>query len=441
MTTKKLLLLATLIISLSACKKDFTSIGLDMEDDLLGATMDTTAVTAYSVLYDSLLTTNLSNQVIGEINDPVFGKTLGSVYSQFLLTGSDLYSLSEDFHPVLDSVVMMLQISNFYGDTTAPLNIGVYELTEDLETEAYYSNSTTQHSSVNLNKNPQQSFYVRPNTPVLVDDENLSPHLRIRLDHQFGERLLSRGLTWITNELLLEEFKGLYIEARSSHNTGCLLYCNMVSSLSGVILYYHTDLDDHLSYTFAASSEDGIFYNNFNHENYQGACQDLRRQILNHETSNAATLYLQAAGGVKTKISLPNIRKKFAAIDNRVVINRAELVITNCYPNENIFHQPANLAIQGVLKDGTLTYIPDDELISPTGFFGGTYNALTGEYRIRITQYVQNLILHDNLYADYVYLTIKGSGIRANRLVFYGSNLDFGMDNKKLRLEIAYTPY
>lgn len=437
--TKKFFLILILVVSLVSCKKEFSPIGLNMEDDLLGTTTDTTAVFAYSVLHDSLSTTDLSNQVLGEIHDPIFGKTTGSVYSQFLLTGEGLYLLLDDYHPVFDSVVLTLQIANFYGDTTAPLRFGVYELDEDLEETIYYSNSTSAHKN-DILCDYSRNYYIQPNKPVTIDGEVLSPHIRIKLSDQFGQHLFERGREWLTDEDVLIEFKGLCIEAFSEHNNGCMMYCNMTSALTGITLYYHTDIDEHLSYTFATSEED-IYYNHFDHDNYQGAEEYLRKQIIDHCEENAQVLYLQAAGGVKTKIRFPNICRKFADLNRKVVINRAELVISNCYPTENIFHQPANLAIQGVAKDGTLTFIPDDDLVSSTGFFGGTYDATKGEYRIRITQYLQSLISNQDLYSDYIYLTVKGAGIRANRLVFYGSDPVFGAEDKALRVEIAYTTY
>lgn len=437
--TKKFLLILILVVTLVSCKKEFSPIGLDMENDLLGTYTDTTAIVAYSVLHDSLITTNLSNQVLGEIHDPVFGTTTGSVYSQFLLTGEGLYLLLPDYHPVFDSVVLTLQIANFYGDTTAPLSFGVYELDEDLEETIYYSHSTTAHKANNL-CNDFQKYYIRPNTPLNIDGEVLSPHIRIKLNNDFGQFLFDRGRNWLTDEDVLNEFKGLYIEAFSDNVNGCMLYCNMTSALTGITLYYHTDIDEHLSYTFATSEED-IHYNHFDHNSYQDAIDDLQRQIFGLDVSNADVLYLQAAGGVKAKIRFPNICRKFADLDKKVVINRADLVITNYCPTENIFHQPANLAIQGVAKDGTLTFIPDDDAISSTGFFGGTYDATKGEYRIRITRYFQSLISNQELYDDYIYLTVKGAGIRANRLVFYGSDPGFGAEGKALRVEIAYTTY
>ena len=435
---RKLALLAVLIICFASCKKEYNAIGLNMEDELLGTTMDTTAVKAWSVLYDTLSTTNLSNQQFGELYDPVFGKTTASVYAQFLQSGSTP-SFGES--PVIDSVVLTLQTAGYYGDTTAALTFEVYELSEDLDNSTtYYNYSTTEHHNTNLVNNPGASYVVHPNTPIYLNDELLSPHLRIRLSPEFGQHLIDESDSWLTNDALLADFKGLYIAAVSSHPVGCLFSCNMTSSLSGLVVYYHNAGNEGLSYTFRPSS-DGVTYTNFNHYDYSDACQDLKRQIIDHDTNNIRKLYLQATGGVRTLVSFPNIRGKFAAYDNRVVINRAELVITNCNMDEHVFSQPSSLSIQGVKKDGSIYYIPDDDMLSSDGFFGGSYNASTGEYRIRITQYLQQLILNQGDYANYFYLTVKGSGTHSNRLMFHSSHPDAGYEGRQLRVEIAYTTY
>ena len=436
--TKKAACLLLLVVCLISCKKEYNSIGLNLEDELLGTTRDTTSITAYSVLYDTLSTTNLSTQLLGELHDPIFGKTVASVYSQFLSSGS---TPSFGENPVIDSVVLTLQTASFYGDTTAALHFEVYELDEDLDKETtYYNYNTTEHSNNNLVNNPGANYYVRPNSPITLNNEVLSPHIRIRLIPEFGQYLIDESVNWLTDEAILTEFKGLFIQAKSTHSTGCLFSTNVTSSLTGLVIYYHNTAGDGLSYTFRPS-ESGITYNNYNHFNYTDACQDLRRQIINNDSTNISKLYLQAMAGVRARISLPYIRQKFAALDNRVVINRAELVISNYNPNESIFTHPSTLAIQGVKSDGSLYYIPDDDMLSSDGFFGGTYNATNGEYRIRITQYIQQLILNQGNYANYFYLTVKGSGTHASRLVFHSSTPEIGYEGQQLRVEIAYTTY
>lgn len=435
---KKAALLLALIVCLLSCKKEYNSVGLNMEDDLLGTTMETFSVKAWSVLHDTLNTTNLSNQQLGELHDPVFGKTTASVYAQFLQSGSTP-SFGEGAS--VDSIILTLQTASYYGDTSAILRFEVYELSEDLSTSSYYYNySTSEHNNDNLVNNPSTGYQIQPNTPLNINGEILSPHVRIRMKPEFGQRLIDESADWYTNEALLADFKGLYITVTGNHPTGCIFSCNMTSSLSGLTIYYHNTTGDGYSYTFRPS-ESGITFNNYNHYGYTDANQDLRRQILDHDTSNISRLYLQAMGGVRTRIGFPDIRERFSVFNDKVVINRAELVISNCNPYEAVFTHPTNLSIQAVMNDGSIYYIPDDDVLSSDGYFGGTYNANTGEYRIRITKYLQQLILNQGNYADYFYLIVKGSGVRAQRLEFYSSTPDALLPNKKLRVEVAYSTY
>lgn len=428
---------AIILVCFSACKKEYTAIGLDLEDEMLGTAMDTTTIWAYSVLIDSVYTTNLTNQLLGKLNDPIFGKTDATIYSQFLLSGA---SLNFGTNPVLDSIVLTLQVAGYYGDTTSALRFGAFELTEDLSTStSYYSTNTTSHNGINLLSNPNQDYFVRPNTSLVFDTTSLSPHMRIRLRNDLGQRFIDHASEWTTNEALLQQFKGLCIHVENYTGNGCILYTNMTSALTSITIYYHNDLDNGLAYSLLPS-DDGMRYTNFNHFNYADACSDLQRQILQNDTTGANTnLYLQPMAGVKTKVRFPNIRNKFASIGNKVLINRAELVISNQYLYDNIFKYPSALTIEGVKKDGTTTYIPDDDNVSSDGFFGGSYDAVTGEYRIRITRYLQQLILNQGDFADYFYLQVKGGGVRANRLVFFGETP--ATDTRGIRVEIAYTTY
>lgn len=435
---KRFGLFAIMLICLSACKKEYTAIGLNLEDEMLGTVLDTSTVRAYSVLIDSVYTTNLTNQLLGGITDDIFGKSDATIYSQFRLSGA---SLNFGVDPVLDSVVLTLQIAGYYGDTTSALRFGVYELTEDLSTEtSYYSTNSTAHNSTNLLSRPSQDYYVHPNKNVILDTATLSPHMRIRLVNELGQRFIDHASEWLTDDILLEYFKGLCIHIESYTNKGCIVYTNMTSTLTALTIYYHNNLDNGLSYSLLPSDE-GVRYCNFNHFNFSDACADLQRQVIQHDTTGIiSTLYLQPMAGVKTKVRFPNIHNMFTSINNRVLINRAELVITNARPYEYFFKCPSNLTIEGVLKDGTTTYIPDDELVSSEGFFGGRYDETTGEYRIRVTRYIQQLILDQGNYADYFYLQVKGGGVRANRLVFYGDT-PASEGTPKLRLDMVYTTY
>ena len=161
--------------------------------------------------------------------------------------------------------------------------------------------------------------------------------------------------------------------------------------------------------------------------------------LLGQREIGAQTLFLQATGGVKTHITFPHLQDAFKHLNNRVVINKAELVISDISPNEQYLTHPAALTLQGInATTGKISYLPDDEYYTGTSYFGGTYNDEKHEYRFRVTEYVQRLILGNTDLSNSLYLVVKGSGVRANRLIMGGTGRP---DDKRLRLELSYTTY
>ena len=115
-------ILAVLTCFLAACDNQTSSIGLGLTDQLGTDYCDTVTLRAYSVLEDTINTTNTSANLIGHLHDPVFGDLTASTYAQFDLSGA---SVNFGDHPVVDSVVLSLQLSSWYGDTTSQVGIRV----------------------------------------------------------------------------------------------------------------------------------------------------------------------------------------------------------------------------------------------------------------------------------------------------------------------------
>lgn len=419
-----------------SCENEINSLGLDLQGDQLGNNFsDTTLIVAYSVQDDSIYTSNLSANILGHVNDPIFGATTASIYSQFPLSGN---SINFGDSPQLDSVVLTLKYSGYFGDTLSPISIKVHELSEKLSASTfYYHTSSVGYNDDNLTYNSHFTVAPKPNTPVTADTSTTESQLRIRLKNDFGYKFLNNPSQMVSDDLFENFFYGLYITAETSASTGNLIYVNMTSSLTGIQIYYKKDGENY-KYTLAPSSG-GVRFNSFTHD-VANADPDFLRQIFNTPVDTnlgKEILYVQGAAGVAAKIAFPTLKQSFA--DKNVVINRAELVITNVANDENIFLHPDNLAIQGFTKSGSSVFIPDDSYYTTTDYFGGSYDATTKEYRFRITKYVQDLIF-DEYYRNYIYLRVAGTGIRAPRLICGGSDpiLD---PNSRIRLEISYTTY
>ena len=231
----KKILICTLVlltcIVLCSCKDEHTPIGEDILGNLVDTEFtDTITLQAYSFLEDTVNTTNTSANILGHTFDPVFGKSSAGIYTQLALSGS---AVNFGDHPVIDSLVLTLQLSGYYGDTNSYVGIRVHQLSEALDSQAqYYQNSTVNYDPTPLNYN-LTGYTIRPSSTVVVDTSVLGAHLRVRLSDQFGQYLLNHQND--LNNQFQNFLKGLYIEAVShTGNDGYMLLTNMTSALSGM---------------------------------------------------------------------------------------------------------------------------------------------------------------------------------------------------------------
>lgn len=426
----------------SSCNNDITNIGLGLNTELLGTDFtDTCTLTAYSFFEDTINTTGLSANLIGSVSDPVFGEMNATTYAQFDLTGS---SVNFGENPIIDSVVLTIQLAAFFGDTTDAVAIRVYELDEALDTTTkYYNNSTVARKASTLNY-LDENYTIHPNTAIVVDTGAYSPHLRIRLKNSFGQYLLNNSDHMYSNNSFKEFFKGLCITAEShTGQTGYVMISNLTSSLSGITLHYHNGSKrskNSAKYSFPCNNSCVRFTNYAHNYNTSTDASFIQEVIAGDHSVGAQKLFFQAGSGVKTKVSFPYLRDAFKRYDNRVVINRAELVIKDLNPDEKKLTHPAALTLQAIKKDGSgITFVPDDESYTSAAYYGGYYDETNHEYRFRVTQYVQQLISdNSSQFSDELYVVVKGSAVRANRLVAGGTGLD---NDQRIRLELSYTPY
>ncbi|MDR2980181.1 MAG: DUF4270 domain-containing protein [Bacteroidales bacterium] len=433
------LLICVLLICLS-CKNEYGSIGLNLKgDEYLGnAFTDSLVVKAYSLPDDSIATNRLNNVVLGEINDPVFGKTTGSFFTQFALP-----TFGHNFgdNAVLDSAVLTLAISGYYGDTTATLHMAVRELSESiLDNTTYYSASSLNTYSGEVAENGVAIIKPCPNSKIVIDTTSYEPHLRIRLTNDFGYKFLRNTTHNTSNEVFKEFFKGLYIDAITYSRNGCFVYLNVNSSLSTITLYYRDHDTASIARRYTLNSAKQNYFAHFEHALLNSSNYSFIDQVVNgNQELGKEMLYVQPLAGVKTFITFPDLINTFK--DKDIVINRAELVFYNVSPDEEFFLSPEALSLT-TRKDGQNAYILDDPNYSSSNtstYFGGTYDKDKQEYRFRITRHIQYLILNDTKDPG-LYVTTRGNGIRGNRLIFKGT--EPAMENeKRLRLEIYYTTY
>jgi hypothetical protein len=383
---------------------------------------------------DSLRTDALSLNLVGLYNDPIFGQVSSALYTQVLLTGVNL-----DFEtatPTVDSIVLTLAYAGLYGDTASSMTLNVYELDADLDVNTdYYSNTPTAYKSTlegSLNFVPN----LRDSVDIEFDTIKRAPHVRIKLNNSFGDKILTAPASDLTDDAAFANFiKGLYITTSEnvdnsslSSGSGSIAYFDMNSELSTLTMYY----DDSLSYSFSINTSTEK-YSQFSH-NYTAT--DVEKQLNNEASKITDRTYVSSMAGVKTKIELPTIRDLVK--EDPVIINKATLIFTvetgSDLPNDAI---DETLYLVGIDADGNQIILADNNSSIETDntHFGGVYESETSSYSFNITRHLHQLLTTTE--TDYgMYLVSSGAKTEANRVV-----LGSGEENTtyKIRLEITYS--
>ena len=432
------------LLAFGSCKKT-TEIGLGIlppGSDINAIFTDTFKVVTTSLRQDSLVTSNQFYSLLGNMYDPVFGKTYAAIFTEFLLptTAVDLGNPDTLF---LDSVVLTMAYFRTYGYEDVPQSFSVYEVIEKMSPEpedGYYSNKSFATSTELLGR--KQLLVPNLTDSVEILGTDFPPHLRIRLSDRFGEALLNQSgaTTLATDSAFKEFFKGLLIapDTTATPYAASMLYLNMLSATSGLRLYWHTPTKTGLNLSFPISTDE-VRTNYFKH-NYHGAAVESH---LNQETGDGdSLLFVQSMAGIRTRVTIPNLLNL-----KNVLINKAELVISQRLDNnraDSIFTPPVQLLIVTLDSAGKVKSIPDnDDFNEAFPSYGGNrleYGILPGDtvaqYKFSISQQIQLLI--DGNVTDYGLFLINNSAQEtADRLMAGGGNRP---DAYQVKLNIIYTP-
>ena len=253
-----------------------------------------------------------------------------------------------------------------------------------------------------------------------VGGDTLAPQLRIPLAPAFGQRLLARFGTpdMVDNTAFLNYFKGLLIGVDNPGQLpgqGGILYLNLLLAESKVTLYYRNTLpgvEDTLRFDLLIN-ENCVRYTVMEH-GHAGAVEPGLPEALADSTLGS-TCYLQALGGLRTRIALPHILDYPAA--QLRALAKAELLVPlkgmapdAMPPSNTLFVFRRNEAGEDLLVPDQLT----------AGLnVGGQLDKDAGVYRFVITRYVQNLL--DAGYANTGLSLVPGNGgVSVDRTVVGG---------------------
>ena len=436
---------ACIVFTFWSCSDDPGKAGLGLlpTGDLVNVKKATeTNIKSYTE-YDTKLRTDESGyNLLGTINDPVFGKTATEFASQFRLSTYPLYKVDD----TIDSLVYYVAYKEYYGDSTTPQKFKVYELASDLSFDAKY------YQDVNLKAlaetTPLSELIYTPrfkldslstNSPSKSDPRDTVTHeLAFHLDHSLANKLMAADTTILSdNDLFINYFKGLYVESEDMDQGGAVM--KIIGS--GLVLFYHKDNDTTKYLKYFYSNNNAARVNRFYHD-YTST--DLVSNLGN-PASPDTLIYLQSTGGLHAKISIPNLGVWTKLIPElavtkdtaNLVINQAQLVFTvEPTMTDTIIYKAAEqlfmVAIDKTTNQTDTLIRPSDYYLSPA-YFGGAFNKSDQTYRFNITRHMQDVIEGKKKnYGFYLEPVYKNSLYR--RTVLKGAGSKTG-----IRLEITYS--
>ena len=420
-------LVAVLVIA--SCNKEPDLIGLDLLPGGDRLNMSDTIISniiAYSVREDSLSTVDLSSNLMGYLNDPVFGSVKASFYTQYRLPSNNF---SFGANAVADSIVFTLVYNGIYGDSLTQHTVQVFELAEIIkDSTSYYSSSTLPVLPTPIG---EATFVPNLKEADSVDGKYVKPHLRVTLTQEFANKLLSADVetTLSSNKFFAEVFKGLFIDVApvAPGSPGSILHFDILDEMSRVALYYHNDKDT-TSIKFLINSSCHRF-NNYNHYDFTAAAPELLQQFAGDTTTIHQQVYLQSMAGSKVKLKIPWLEN--IPQNAKIAVNEALLIFTDS-ESEGMFKSPGQLSLRGLSDKGSYLVLPDEKI--GAAYFGGRY-VNKKEYQFRITKYVQDRMKYPDLPDNGLMLIIPGGALTASRLILNGP----GHPTDGMKLVIYYT--
>ncbi len=430
LSIRKVVLLSVLFLYTVGCKKKENPLGAELEDQQLSVnTIDTLTIRTYTKREDSIASRNISISPLGSYNDPVFGITSTSIYSQVRLS-SDNVNFAPNGTPAdiaIDSIILSLEYQDYYGSLDAQ-TFEIYEITDDLVNDTavpYYTSTTFNNSGVNIVAPSSATQVPDPINKVYVDGDSLNPQLRLRLENSFGQKIIdeSGGANLANNTNFLTFIKGLFITTNNSFapNQGSILSFNLLAENSKITIYYRDTVNIDTNAFDLLINSNCVRVNHASHD-YTGTAVDFQ---LNDSTLGNTETYIQGLAGLKTYLELPTILN----IDSTIVINKALLTIPVNYSGGN--YEPNQRLLILREEDDQLAFLPD---VSLTGS-EITYNEADQLYEFNITNYVNTLLngTYENLPLR---IQTASSLVVPNRTILYGS-----AGAQQPSLKITYTKY
>ncbi len=461
---KKNALKALLILSASlliwSCDDDFLESGTGLINSIeLPPMYEVEHIKSYSDQLKSVQTNRIQKFLIGDFNDPVYGKTSASILAQVLLSQTN-----HDFgrEPEIDSVVLNLPFySNAFSETEFRLDsifgngeiiLKVFESRKflrqidpgpegDFQTrQAYFSDQLGEFSS-SIETEPlavSEPFNPRDLDKLIVLEEridsvtvdtiNQAPRIRLKLPVDFFEEKIIQQIgtaNLASNNSFSNLFRGLHIVAEEVSGDGVMISFDMFAGEQNLrnadITIYYRSLRPKPSLEFDPDAEPdlGETWNKFR-LNFSGIIvnffdNETLFSLPPQDTENGEeNMYIRGGQGIAGVIELfsgpdsdgDGISDELQDLrDRNVLINEANLIL---YLNDDLVNSPENRPSRVFVYDIDNKRVLVDYLLDPSASSNPVVSRVShlgplsrdndGNflYKIRLTNHINNIINKDS---------------------------------------------
>ena len=430
----RLICFFSFVLFLTGCTKlDTTTIGSEFIPNIDNVTVkaDTIEIiTSQNIFQDSTKLGLLENHVIGNINDdPDFGDTKATLFLQLKPTFFPYYigNAPKDSIVKADSVVLCLSYKSFWGDSTVPLQLQVFDIPQDVESRwdvVDSLHSINYYPSLGGDLLGSKTIDIRTlgQYVKIGKSDSVKNQIRIKLSDEFVNRLFQQDSVNVfqknafVNDSLFRLFnKGFEVYAYAGK---ALAYVSLSDENTRLELHYkkRSRNSNDTGYSSTIDTTYSAFYFNPGIQSSSlrrsVAANYIQRSNRNIDTSNHAIVCLQTSPGTYAKIKIP-------ALDTfrNVVVHRAELQIQGIEPIAGQQYAAPDYLYLDLVDSGVnkwkpvyfdlnpnSAYDPDFKLSGypffplngqvDIGYYGGKLRNQSGHpyYTINITRNVQQLI-------------------------------------------------
>ncbi|WP_243229891.1 DUF4270 family protein [Flavobacterium pectinovorum] len=401
--------------------------------------IDTVTVEMATINFDSLITSNQSRILVGNYDDPLFGKVKSNSYFQL---ASDSYSLvsgasdTEATNYVFDSISMILKYDNYYyGDTTKVQTFNIHRLIQKVkpntDDDSFYNNSALNYSPESLGT---ISYKPRPTEKDSIN---------IKMDAAFGQALFQRFKQRdITDfDSFSEYLKGLVL-VPSTENSSSVIGFALTSKVRLYYSKYLSGTDTETSYvkdfTFLDATKQ---FNAISLDKTGTLIQNLpasSSKLSSLLTNNQG--YIQSGTGVACRIDFPNI-KQLRYISDKGAIVDAELIlkpVNNTYSEKFPLSDSLRVFVADKLNriSGTLNSSSGTALYANLNKQSDEFNENV-QYSLSVGNFLQKEMLRQSDSRSSLVLVLPNIAKAVNRLVL-GDQKHL---NNKIQLKIYYISY